>query len=270
MSYPAILPTLPSFSPAVRRPSPASGRHPVRPSAQTGSLVAWLRLSCRDLLGAGLEERIEPYLACSRCAARVQWCGGCGGGRAGGDDSITRLRSAVVLGAKADPYPPAELAQRRTRGLLERIARNPDSLGVSLLTRSPRLLRDLDLLAELDQRHTVTVDVLIPAADPELAPRLEPCGTSSPADRFDLVRALSAHGIATRVMCTPILPGRNNSVAVLRHLCKRAHEAGASDVLPAPRHPALRPTPAESRGLLTVFHRLRLEHGFPRTLPGRG
>jgi hypothetical protein len=277
MSYPAILPTLPSFSPAVRRPSaPASGRHPVRPptqAAQAGQLVDWLRLAAgRGLLGAGLEERVDPYLACRFCVARVQWCGGCGGGRAGGIglDGITPLTPTVVLGAMADPYPPAELAEWRTHGLLQRIARLPDALGVALLTRSPRLLRDLDLLAELDQRHAVTVDVLIPAADPELAHRLEPCGTASPADRFDLVRTLSAHGIAARVTCSPILPGLNNSAAALRRLCERAHQAGASDVLPAPRHPALPPTPAESRSLLALFHRLRLEHGFPRTLPGRG
>src|SRR5438270_3275653 len=110
MSYPAILPTLPSFSPAVRRPSaPASGRH----LRHSGQLVDWLRLAGRELLGASLEERIEPYLACSRCVARVQWCGGCGGGRAGGGglDGITPLTPTVVLGAMADPYPPAELAE---------------------------------------------------------------------------------------------------------------------------------------------------------------
>lgn len=273
MSYPAILSTFPSFSPAVRRPAAAAAyRRPARPPAPAGQLVDWLRLAARGLFDAGLEERLEPYAPCSRCVARVRWCGGCEGGRvgAGGLGNVTPLTSKLILGAKAEPYPAGEVAQRRTRRLLRRVARLSDALEVSILTRSPRLLRDLDLLVELDQRHAVTVDVLIAAADPEGAHDLEPAGTAAPAERFDLVRVLATAGIAARVLCTPILPGLNNSAAALRRLCEQARESGATDVLPAPHHPALPPTSAESRSLLALFHRLRLEHGFPRGLPGRG
>jgi DNA repair photolyase len=200
---------------------------------------------------------------------------------------------------------------------LERLAGDPDNpreistisgIEISILTRSPLLLRDLDLLVDLDRRHAVTVSVLIPAAEAELAGRIEatapdracqstpstlaasmaasppsspplalplspspasPPSPPSPDARFELVHTLTAHGIATRVVCTPVQPGLNNNVAVLRRLLARAHEAGAFDVSPAPRHPALRPTSAESRQLLALFHRLRLERGFPRALPGR-
>jgi DNA repair photolyase len=204
---------------------------------------------------------------------------------------ITPLTPSLILGAKADPYPPAEATQRRTRRLLEDVRENQaiSGLEISILTRSPLLLRDLDLLVDLDQRHAVTVSILIPAAEAKLASRLEasapsfhpvqstrpalsPAASSppSPNTRFELVHTLAAHGIATQVLCTPVQPGLNNSVAVLRRLFDRAHNAGASDVCPAPRHPALRPTAAESRQLLALFHRLRLERGFPRTLPGRG
>ncbi len=202
---------------------------------------------------------------------------------------ITPLTPSLILGAKADPYPPAEATQRLTqrtlRRLLERFAGDPretstlsaiSGIEISILTRSPLLLRDLDLLVDLDRSHAVTVSVLIPAVEAELAARIE-ANTSSPSSpsppspdtRFELVHALAAHGIATRVVCTPIQPGLNNSVAVLRRLLARAHEAGAFDVSPAPRHPALRPTSAESRQLLALFHRLRLERGFPRASPGR-
>jgi DNA repair photolyase len=199
---------------------------------------------------------------------------------------ITPLTPCLILGATADPYSPAEATQRLTqrtlRRLLESVAGDPREISsisgieISILTRSPLLLRDLDLLADLDRRHAVTVSVLIPAVDAKLARRIEanpspqsPPSPPSPDSRFELVHALAAHGIATRVVCTPIRPGLNNSVAVLRRLLARAHEAGAFDVSPAPRHPALRPTSAESRQLLALFHRLRLERGFPRTSPGR-
>ncbi len=220
---------------------------------------------------------------------------------------ITPLTPAVILGAQADPYPLAEAVRQRTRCLLEHLLRGsqpraaaadqpakgwaktwdiaeplelPEIIGleISILTRSLLVLRDLDLLADLDQRHAVTVAVLIPAADPRLTRRLErlpgtwsPAGTpASPDQRFELVRTLAAHGIAVEVLCTPIRAGENNNTAVLRELFDRAYQAGAFDVRPAPSHPSLRPTAAESQQLLALFHRLRLERGFPRVLPGRG
>jgi hypothetical protein len=280
--------------------------------------------------------RIEPYRACNRCVSQIRWCGEGVRGYAEHQEpletsrpmkhaelperpepvqfqqlpqpphapkiiapgpGISPLASALLLGARADPYPLAESVQKRTRGLLEWVARLPYALEVSILTRSLLLLRDLDLLVELDQRHAVTVSVLIPAADPKLAGRLDRGGHRGPRcargdqcarcdqcdrrhrghpvppaspDRFDLVRILAAHGIATQVLCTPIVPGRNNGAAALHRLFDLARQSGASDVVPAPRHPALAPTRAESQHLLALFRRLRLEHGFPRALAGRG
>jgi hypothetical protein len=309
MSYPASLTTLSSF-PALSchaaarpqvAPAPPAWRTPAPPPAHPSQLLEWLRLAARQVFGTELTARIEPYRACRRCVSQVRWCGEglpAHPETAPGlqDVGITPITPSLVIGAKADPYPPAEAARLRTRGLLLQLARpvrslrSPSengtghSLEISILTRSPLLLRDLDLLVDLDQRHALTVGVLIPAADPKLARRLEstwavpqpPAPTSSspspasPAARFELIRALAAHGIATEVVCTPIQPGVNNGVAVLRRLFDLAHQAGARDVRPAPRHPALPPSSAESRQLLALFRRLRLERGFPRTLPGRG
>jgi hypothetical protein len=309
MSYPVTLSSLPLLGPAPRR-------------AQLSDLqlLPWLRLAARQLLGPELLERIEPYRPCLHCVTRAAWCGnGAGDGKrwdAGALQAVGPLTPALVVGAKADPYPPAESTQGRTRGLLEwllssrtsrtgrtartgRTSRPPlapggldacDALAtapgmeVTIFTRSPLVLRDLDLLVELDQRHVVTVGVLIPAARAALATRLERSGSPrhrassspsppsppSPEIRFELVQTLAANGIATEVLCTPIVPGLNNGAAELGRLFAKAWQAGARDVRPAPRHPALPPTAAESRHLLPLFHRLRLEQGFPRTLPGRG
>lgn len=284
--------------------------------------------------------RIEPYRACNQCVSQIRWCGEGVRGYAehipletpqlsqpgelperpepvqfqqlpqvpkiiGHGPGISPLTSALLLGARADPYPLAESVEKRTRGLLDWVARVPYALEVSILTRSLLLLRDLDLLIKLDQRHAVTVSVLIAAADPKLADCLDggghrdrcdrcdrcdrrdrrdgcarcnrrdrghrghPVPPASP-DRFDLVRTLAAHGIATQVVCTPIVPGLNNGAAALHRLFDLARKSGASDVVPAPRHPALPPTRAESRHLLALFRSLRLEHGFPRALTGRG
>jgi DNA repair photolyase len=359
MSHPAIASSLPSSSPVSRRAtaafaaSPPAGLPPrlhvralpspsarpreartipprqaipqprtpraCRTSTHPSQLLDWLRLAARQVFGADIEARIEPYRACRCCVAQVRWCGE---GVPLVDPwreslqspqvlpGITPLTPCLILGSRADPYSPAEATQRRTRRLLERLAGDPRGISgmeISILTRSPLLLRDLDLLVDLDRRHVVTVSVLIPAAEAELAGHIEaaapapsfqsphstpssppraypsslrypppppsppsPSSPPCPDTRFELVHTLASHGIATQVLCTPVQPGLNNSAAVLRRLFDRAHSAGARDVCPAPRHPALRPTSAESRQLLGLFHRLRLERGFPRTLPGRG
>jgi|SRR5579864_1351097 len=289
ISRPVTRPVIQASPATAARPSHVR-RPPAQPS-QLPDLLDWLRLATRQLFSTGLEARVEPYRACRSCVAQVRWCGEGVPARAVPLDrpagashraiaGITPLTSCLVLGAQADPYAPAEAVQRLTQRTLRRLLggfagdpREISGIEISILTRSPLLLRDLDLLVDLDRRHAVTVSVLIPAVEAELAGRVE-AHTSlpsppSPGSRFELVHALAAHGIATRVVCTPIQPGLNNSVAVLRGLLARAHEAGAFDVTPAPRHPALRPTSAESRQLLALFHRLRLERGFPRTSPGR-
>ena len=299
---PVTLPVARAVPAPAGRPLPRGSRRPrgttpPHPSQLLDllNLGNWLRLATRQLFRTELEAKLEPYRACRSCVAQVRWCGegvptstvapdrppGAPLLESMGIMEITPLTPCLILGAQADPYSPAEstqrLTQRTLRRLLERFAGDPregSGMEISILTRSPLLLRDLDLLVDLDRRHAVTVSVLIPAAEAELARRIEATvpdrpSPPSPDVRFDLVHALAAHGIATRVVCTPVQPGLNNGVAVLRRLLARAHEAGACDVHPAPRHPALRPTSAESRQLLALFHRLRLERGFPRTLPGR-
>jgi hypothetical protein len=286
-------PSAPSDRSAPSNHSPGAQRRRRRQLSDL-QLLPWLRLAARQLLGPELQERIEPYRPCLRCVRQARWCGeGCNTPEPAGGalQRLDLLTPSVILGAKADPYPLAEALQRRTRGLLDALRSIPalDALPsaagmqISIFTRSPRILRDLDLLAELDQRHMVTVGVLIPAASAALVRRLEgppseapgltglkAAEVGDPGPRFELVRTLAAHGIAANVICTPVVPGINNGAAGLGRLFQMAWQAGASDVRPAPRHPALPPSDAESRHLLAFFRRLRLEQGFPRISPGRG
>jgi DNA repair photolyase len=209
---------------------------------------------------------------------------------------LDRLRQAaerrepVAVGILADPYGSRRAA--RTRATLESCL-SLQGLALSLTTRSPWVLRDLDLLAELDACHAVSIEVPITAADPEIARRLEP-DAAEPAERLAAVAALAAQGLSTTVWCLPIVPEVNGREEVLRDLFAAAREAGARDVAGSPlfRAPALTAPGARflprrareiavrragrDRGdadalrLATLFARLRLEHGFPRDLPGRG
>jgi DNA repair photolyase len=163
------------------------------------------------------------------------------------------------------------------RSLLQTLTRT-EGLEISITTRSPRVLQDLSLLTELDQRHVVRVDVPVPAIDAELARQIEP-REPAPEARLWAVSQLAAEGIATRVIVRPLLPGVNDGEESLRALFEAAVDAEAFDValdaIPAARAqlslwPGARRSGAGREALLATFRRLRLEHGFPRATPGRG
>jgi DNA repair photolyase len=190
-----------------------------------------------------------------------------------------RRGEPVSLGTVEDPYTPS-LADVDGRSPLAALA-GSEGLEVSVITRSPEILRDLDLLVDLDRRCSVTVDMVLAAVDPFLVRRLEP-GAPEPKARLRAVARLAAEGIAVRVVCTPLRPGLNDKESALRPLFAAAREAGAHDVVPAQDRPTrlarLRgalsrrhlPEPAGFDARLAVFRRLRLEHGFPRPMAGRG
>jgi len=187
-------------------------------------------------------------------------------------------REPVVLGtAGADPYTVESGQAAFVRSLLQALLR-VEGLEVAITTRSPRILQDLSLLIELDQRHAVRVDVPLPAIDPELALRIEP-REPAPDARLWAVSQLAAEGITTRVVVKPVLPGVNDGEDALQALFEAAAEVGAGDVVldtvPAARAqlslwPGAKKSGPGREALLTLFRRLRLEHGFPKTQPGRG
>jgi DNA repair photolyase len=213
-----------------------------------------------------------------------------------------RLRKAalhgqpIAIGTATDPYQPAERHYGVTRSLLEVFSR-VEGLEISITTKSPLILRDLALLAELDQRHGITVHLTITTVDSSLARRIEQ-HAPDPQARLRVVEKLAAEGIATSVFCMPVMPGINDHQEVLRPLFMAARRAGAFDVVANPLflRPAARArfmpwlneefahlsaayqrlygrrdylTKGAKDELLKTFRRLRLEHGFPRGGPGR-
>lgn len=116
----------------------------------------------------------------------------------------TWTREQVALGTATDPYQVAEGRYRITRSILEALRdfRTP----VSIVTRSPMVIRDTDLLQDLARRAGVTVCVSVATTDERLAREIEPT-VAPPAKRLRTVERLSAAGIRTGVMLAPILPG---------------------------------------------------------------
>src|SRR5436305_12522898 len=156
--------------------------------------------------------------------------------RAEGGALLARLRQAaercepVAVGTAADPYD-ARL-MKRTRRMLE-ACRAVEGLALSITTRSPWVLRDLELLAELDRSHAVSLEVPITTMDAGVAARLEPAA-AEPAERMEAVATVAERGIAVNVWCLPIVAGENNGEEALAALFASARQAGARDVLGSP------------------------------------
>lgn len=180
--------------------------------------------------------------------------------RAPGRAKVAPMPVAPVppAAARPDPYATAEAAAATRKGLERLLA--GEGREVILATGSPRILADLALLRELDQHHAVTLTLLLPAADAELARRLDP-GSAAPRAVLAALARLAADGLTTRLEVRPLRPGVNTMERALRPLFAAALAAGAVDVVPDLRAPA---------AALSTFRLLRLAHGFPQPRPGRG
>jgi DNA repair photolyase len=152
------------------------------------------------------------------------------------------LRSArwagdhIAMGTNTDPYQRCEGKYRLTRGVLEVLAeaRNP----FSILTKSPLVLRDLDVLTAAARRATVSVNLSIGTLDEAVWRATEP-GAPHPRRRVDAVQALTEAGIRCGVLVAPVLPGLSDRDDQLEDVVSACVEAGAVSVSPIALH--LRP-----------------------------
>ncbi len=114
--------------------------------------------------------------------------------------SRKRKTGAAMLSSVCDPYQPAEQRYRLTRGCVE--ALRDHGWRINILTRSPLVTRDLDLLKTCID---VSVGFSIPTDDDGVRRILEPCSPSIPA-RIEALRRVHEAGIRTWVFIAPLLP----------------------------------------------------------------
>lgn len=131
----------------------------------------------------------------------------------------------VAMGTATDPYQSAERHFGITRAILEVLLDVPE-LELAITTKSPLVLRDLDLLKRLAARDALTVNVTITTLNQSLARILER-GAPTPRRRLDTIAALADAGIPTAVFVMPILPGITDRADDLARLLRAAKQAGA-------------------------------------------
>ena len=146
------------------------------------------------------------------------------------DDALSHKRRKCMIGfgSMSDPYIPAERELCLTRRCLEVISRR--GFGVSLITKSDLVLRDLDILKEINQKTKAVVSMTLTTADDSLCKKVEPnvCPTSR---RAEVLYELRDAGIPTIVWLCPILPYINDSVENLEGILSICRAAKVSGVL---------------------------------------
>jgi DNA repair photolyase len=138
-----------------------------------------------------------------------------------------RNREHVALGTNTDPYQWVEGRYRLMPEVWEAL-RDSDT-PCSVLTKSPLLLRDLPLLAELAERVGFTANLSIPTLDEKAWRATEP-HTPHPRKRLEAVGELTRAGIPTGVLVAPLIPGVNDDPAQVERIVAMASEAGADQI----------------------------------------
>ena len=136
-------------------------------------------------------------------------------------------REHVALGTNTDPYQWVEGRYKLMRGIWEamRDFANP----CSILTKSPLLLRDKDLLLEIAERTTVSACLSVPTLDEQAWRATEP-HTPHPRARLEAVAELNRIGIPTGILIAPLMPGINDGPGQVERIVALAEEAGATSI----------------------------------------
>lgn len=119
-----------------------------------------------------------------------------------------RKKCMIGTGAMCDPYMHCEEQLQLTRRCLEIIDRY--EFGVTLQTKSARILRDLDLLKSINEKAKCVVQMTLTTCDENLCRILEP-NVSTTMERFEALKVFQEHGIPTVVWMSPILPFINDT-----------------------------------------------------------
>ena len=129
----------------------------------------------------------------------------------------------VGIGSMSDTYNPFEKQYEITRGALKILSKY--NFGVSIDTKSDLILRDLDLLKEINSKNNVIIKFTITTPSDELSKIIEPrvCVSSK---RFEAIKTLTDNGIFAGIMMNPVLPFITDNEEDIKQMVKLAHESG--------------------------------------------
>ena len=139
-----------------------------------------------------------------------------------------RKKGMIGTGAMSDPYMHCEEQLQLTRKCLEIIKRN--GFGVAIQTKSDRILRDIDLLADINEEAKCVVQMTLTTYDDALCKILEPnvCNTKR---RIEVLEKMHDRGIPTIVWLSPILPYINDTEENITAILNECVRVGVKGVI---------------------------------------
>ena len=139
-----------------------------------------------------------------------------------------RKKCMIATGSMSDPYMHCEEKLRLTRKCLEIILRY--GFGATLLTKSDRVLLDMDLLEEIHRKTKCVVQMTLTTYDDDLCRIVEPnvCTTRR---RIEVLEEMRHRGIPTVVWLTPILPFINDTEDNIRAILAACIRVGVKGII---------------------------------------
>jgi DNA repair photolyase len=146
------------------------------------------------------------------------------------EGALRRKRNKCMIGtgSMCDPYMHCEEQLGLTRKCLEIVHKY--GFGFTLITKSNRVLRDLDLLKSINKKTKCVVQMTLTTYDENLCKILEP-NVCTTRERFEALKILRDNGIPTVVWLTPLLPFINDTEENLRGILNYCFEAEVKGII---------------------------------------
>ncbi len=139
-----------------------------------------------------------------------------------------RKRCMISTGGMSDPYMHCEEQLELTKKCLCLIERY--GFGLSIQTKSNRILRDLELLRAINEKAKCVVEMTLTTYDEELCKKLEP-NVCTTRERYEVLKVMQENHIPTVVWISPILPFINDTEENLRGLLDYCFDAGVKGII---------------------------------------
>jgi len=142
------------------------------------------------------------------------------------EKEIARLEKDII--SVGDWQQPAEKRYRLSRGMLQVVLQA--GFPLFIVERSPLLLRDLDLISDINQSTWAGVAISISSLDPVLKRAFEPYSPGV-ATRLDAIEQLSKAGITVGCALMPTLPFLSDDVPHLEETIRAVKDRGGSFIM---------------------------------------
>ena len=132
----------------------------------------------------------------------------------------------ILFSTVTDPYQPVERKYKLTRGILEVILESGFPGEISILTKSPIVLRDIDILKQFE---SVTIGLTITSTDNEVSKLFEK-GAPPASERLKALEELNRNNLSTYAFVGPLLPTFVTHEEILGELFTKIEKAGTKEV----------------------------------------